>query len=275
MLGWADDVRRLEVHANADTPADAVKAREFGAQGIGLCRTEHMFFGDERLPVVQEMILADDEAGAARRARSAPALPAERLRGHLRGDGRAAGDHPAARPTAARVPPVARGRHGRAHARAHQGAAPRPTRCSGRAAADSDCSGPRSTRCRCARSCAPPWRSVSAPAWRRIVEIMHPLVAFAEELRRLARADASDRRRRGLRHPFLRRHDDRAPARVPAGGRDRRARRLLLLRHERPDPDGARVLARRCRGQVPHPLPRGRRPRHDPSPRSTWTASAS
>jgi pyruvate,orthophosphate dikinase len=63
LLGWADDVRRLEVHANADTPADAVKARELGAEGIGLCRTEHMFFGDVRLPVVQEMILADDEAG--------------------------------------------------------------------------------------------------------------------------------------------------------------------------------------------------------------------
>ena len=64
---------RLEVHANADTPADAVKAREFGAQGIGLCRTEHMFFGEERLPVVQEMILADDEA--ARRAALDRLLP--------------------------------------------------------------------------------------------------------------------------------------------------------------------------------------------------------
>ncbi len=63
ILGWADDVRRLEVHANADTPAGRRRAREFGAQGIGLCRTEHMFFGEERLPVVQEMILADDEAG--------------------------------------------------------------------------------------------------------------------------------------------------------------------------------------------------------------------
>jgi pyruvate,orthophosphate dikinase len=67
VLAWADAVRRLEVHANADTPADAEKARELGAQGIGLCRTEHMFFGEERLPVVQEMILADDEA-ARRRA---------------------------------------------------------------------------------------------------------------------------------------------------------------------------------------------------------------
>ena len=73
ILGWADDVRRLEVHANADTPADATKARELGAQGIGLCRTEHMFFGEERLPVVQEMILADDEA--ARRAALDRLLP--------------------------------------------------------------------------------------------------------------------------------------------------------------------------------------------------------
>src|SRR5581483_6094906 len=62
VLGWADDLRRLAVRANADTPEDAARAREFGAEGIGLCRTEHMFFG-ERLPVVQEMILADTEAG--------------------------------------------------------------------------------------------------------------------------------------------------------------------------------------------------------------------
>src|SRR5262249_51772214 len=61
ILGWADDLRRLGVRANADNPDDAAKAREFGAQGIGLCRTEHMFFGDERLPVVQEMILAATE----------------------------------------------------------------------------------------------------------------------------------------------------------------------------------------------------------------------
>ncbi|MFL6015436.1 MAG: pyruvate, phosphate dikinase, partial [Gaiellaceae bacterium] len=63
VLAWADDLRRLKVRANADTPEDAAKAREFGAQGIGLCRTEHMFFGEERLPHVQEMILAEDLAG--------------------------------------------------------------------------------------------------------------------------------------------------------------------------------------------------------------------
>jgi pyruvate,orthophosphate dikinase len=63
LLGWADVHRRLRVRANADTPPDAARAREFGAEGIGLCRTEHMFFGDERLPVMQEMILADNERG--------------------------------------------------------------------------------------------------------------------------------------------------------------------------------------------------------------------
>jgi pyruvate,orthophosphate dikinase len=63
ILGWADELRRLKVRANADNPEDATRARAFGAQGIGLCRTEHMFFGDERLPVVQEMILADTETG--------------------------------------------------------------------------------------------------------------------------------------------------------------------------------------------------------------------
>jgi pyruvate,orthophosphate dikinase len=63
ILVWADAVRRLGVRANGDTPEDARKAREFGAEGIGLVRTEHMFFGEDRLPVVQEMILASDEAG--------------------------------------------------------------------------------------------------------------------------------------------------------------------------------------------------------------------
>src|SRR5206468_13016552 len=63
ILGWADGFRRLQVWANADTPGDAAKARELGAEGIGLCRTEHMFMAQDRLPVVQEMILAADERG--------------------------------------------------------------------------------------------------------------------------------------------------------------------------------------------------------------------
>jgi pyruvate,orthophosphate dikinase len=59
LLGWADKVRRLGVWANADYPKDAERARRYGAEGIGLCRTEHMFFQEERLPIVQEMIMAN------------------------------------------------------------------------------------------------------------------------------------------------------------------------------------------------------------------------
>ncbi len=62
LLGWADEVRRLGVMANADYPRDSEKARELGAEGIGLCRTEHMFMEIDRLPIVQQMILAKDQA---------------------------------------------------------------------------------------------------------------------------------------------------------------------------------------------------------------------
>ncbi|MCC6381766.1 MAG: pyruvate, phosphate dikinase, partial [Dehalococcoidia bacterium] len=61
LMGWTDDFRTLGVRANADTPADAALARRFGARGIGLCRTEHMFFEDGRIQAVREMILADDD----------------------------------------------------------------------------------------------------------------------------------------------------------------------------------------------------------------------
>jgi pyruvate,orthophosphate dikinase len=66
LLGWVDQVRRLRVRANADTPHDAKVARGFGAEGIGLCRTEHMFFEGDRIQAVREMILADDLAGRQR-----------------------------------------------------------------------------------------------------------------------------------------------------------------------------------------------------------------
>jgi pyruvate,orthophosphate dikinase len=76
LMGWADAARRLKVRANADTPRDARAARNFGAEGIGLCRTEHMFFEGDRIVAVREMILADDEAG--RRAALQKLLPMQR-----------------------------------------------------------------------------------------------------------------------------------------------------------------------------------------------------
>ncbi len=76
LMGWADKVRRLKVRANAETPEDARTAREFGAEGIGLCRTEHMFFDESRIQSVREMILAQDDKG--RRAALAKLLPMQR-----------------------------------------------------------------------------------------------------------------------------------------------------------------------------------------------------
>ncbi len=76
IMEWADGGRRMKVRANADTPADARAARTFGAEGIGLCRTEHMFFDGERIVAVREMILADTEEG--RRKALAKLLPMQR-----------------------------------------------------------------------------------------------------------------------------------------------------------------------------------------------------
>ena len=76
LMNWADKVRRLKVRANAETPLDARTARGFGAEGVGLCRTEHMFFEADRIAAVREMILADDEAG--RRAALEKILPMQR-----------------------------------------------------------------------------------------------------------------------------------------------------------------------------------------------------
>ena len=76
LMGWADERRRLRVRANADTPQDAVRAREFGAEGVGLCRTEHMFFEGDRIMAMREMIVAPDEMG--RRRALAKLLPMQR-----------------------------------------------------------------------------------------------------------------------------------------------------------------------------------------------------
>ncbi len=76
IMGWADETRRMTVRANAETPADARMARSFGAEGIGLCRTEHMFFDDDRIVAMREMILAEKEKG--RRAALDRLLPMQR-----------------------------------------------------------------------------------------------------------------------------------------------------------------------------------------------------
>ncbi len=106
VLGWADEIRagHLGVRANADNGPDAANARQHGAEGIGLCRTEHMFLAEDRLPIVRRMILASTPAEEEARPRGAAGGPAGRLRGDPRGHGRPAGDRPAPRPAPARVP---------------------------------------------------------------------------------------------------------------------------------------------------------------------------
>jgi pyruvate,orthophosphate dikinase len=76
LLGWAEPFRKMKVRANADIPRDAIQARAFGAEGIGLCRTEHMFFGEEKIPHMRAMILADNEKD--RRAALKKLLPMQR-----------------------------------------------------------------------------------------------------------------------------------------------------------------------------------------------------
>ena len=186
---------RSGVRANADTPEDARRAREFGAEGIGLVRTEHMFFARRSHPD-----RARDDHGRRHRPRAgggrqAPALPARGLRRDLPRHGRAARDHPAARSAAARVPGQPEGipgdaRGARAPGRArHQPRArrprstsgwprstrsARPTRCWATAAAGSGSPRRRSTACRC----GPSWRPRARSAEQGVKvepEIMIPL----------------------------------------------------------------------------------------------------
>jgi pyruvate,orthophosphate dikinase len=184
ILGWGDEHRRLQVRANADTPEDAVKAREFGAEGIGLCRTEHMFMAEDRLPVVREMIMADNEEGRRK------AL--DRLLPMQQGDFEAIFEAMAGLPVTIRLldpplheflPPVEQATDERMRRRIRQLREANPML------------GTRGCRLglqwpeiyemqvraivRAARAVEE--RTGDAP----LVEIMHPLVAFEEELRRL------------------------------------------------------------------------------------------
>ncbi|HWJ32444.1 MAG TPA: putative PEP-binding protein, partial [Gaiellaceae bacterium] len=184
ILEWGDEHRRLKVRANADTPDDAAKAREFGAQGIGLCRTEHMFMAEDRLPVVREMILAGDERG--RRAALDNLLPMQQ------GDFEGIFEAMAGLPVTIRLldpplheflPPLERATDEQMRRRIKQLQESNPML------------GTRGCRLglqfpeiyemqvraiiRAARAVAE--RTGEAP----LVEIMHPLVAFEEELRRL------------------------------------------------------------------------------------------
>ena len=176
LMGWADAARTLGVRANADTPRDAQQAREFGAEGIGLCRTEHMFFEEDRILAMREMICADDEAG--RRAALAKILPMQRA------DFEELFEIMAGLPVTIRLldPPLheflpheeQRGDRRRRGARACRWRSCRraspsctsSTRCWASAAAGSPSAIPRSPRCRRAPSSRPPSTPARRPASR-------------------------------------------------------------------------------------------------------------
>ena len=262
ILGWADELRRLRVRANADTPEDAAKAREFGAEGIGLCRTEHMFMAADRLPVVQEMILATDEP--ARRAALDRLLPVQQA------DFEGIFEAMAGLPVTIRLldPPLheflpsaeeATSEAMRRRIEQLREANPMLGTRGCRLGLQYPEIYEMQVRAIVRAAAAVRERTGEAP----LVEIMHPLVGFGEELRRLR--DLTEHvaaEEKAAEH--LDRDDDRAAARLHARRRDRGARRLLLVRDERPHPDRARLLARRRRGEVPDVLPRARHPRAEP-----------
>jgi len=184
ILGWGDEHRRLGVRANADTPEDAAKAREFGAEGIGLCRTEHMFMAEDRLPVVREMILAEGTTG--RRAALDKLLPIQQ------GDFEGIFEAMAGLPVTIRLldpplheflPPLeqATDEHMRRRIKQLQEANPMLGTRGCRLGLQWPEIYEMQVRAiiRAARTVAA--RTGEAP----LVEIMHPLVAFDEELRRL------------------------------------------------------------------------------------------
>jgi pyruvate, orthophosphate dikinase len=184
VLGWADELRRLKVRANADTPEDAAKAREFGAEGIGLCRTEHMFMAEDRLPVVREMIMASDED--ERRAALDKLLP------HQQSDFEGIFEAMAGLPVTIRLldpplheflPPLeeARDDRMRTRIRALREANPMLGTRGCRLGLQFPEIYEMQVRAIIRAAAAVQERTGDAP----LVEIMHPLVAFQEELRRL------------------------------------------------------------------------------------------
>jgi pyruvate, orthophosphate dikinase len=186
VLGWADDFRRLKVRANADTPEDAAKAREFGAQGIGLCRTEHMFMAEDRLPVVREMIMAANED--ERRA------SLDRLLPHQQSDFEGIFEAMAGLPVTIRLldPPLheflpsleeAKDDRMRSRIRALQEANPMLGTRGCRLGLQYPEIYEMQVRAIIRAAIAVRERTGEAP----LVEIMHPLVGFEEELRRLRR----------------------------------------------------------------------------------------
>ena len=282
LMQWADGVRRMKVRANAETPLDARTARGFGAEGIGLCRTEHMFFEGERIVAVREMILADTEEG--RRAALGKLLPMQRQ------DFAELFEIMTGLPVTIRLldPPLHEFLpHTEAEiAEVANAMGVSAAKLRARAAELHEVNpmlGFRGVRLAIrypeiaemqARAifegAVEAGRKTGAPI---TAEIMVPLVMGVAELdavKKIIVAMAETVAKETGRHRALPgRHDDRTAARGAARRRYRRQRRVLLVRHQRPHADDARRLARRRRlvprllhRQGPDPRRSLRDPRH-------------
>ncbi len=266
VLGWADEVRTLGVRANADTPEDAAKAREFGAEGIGLCRTEHMFMAGDRQPKMRAMIMAETEDDRRRALDELLPLQQEDFEGLF--------DQMSGLPVTIRLldPPlheflpsaediaqeVERARIEESDDleefehlldRIHSLAETNPML------------GTRGVRLGVlhpevyemqVRAIVRAALAVSEPPE---VEIMIPLVAYEKEvelMRGLVERVVEEEGGDGV--DLLIGTMIELPAGVLRRRPDRRAGRLLLVRHQRPHPDVARLLARRRRGPLPDAL---------------------
>ena len=264
LMGWADSFRRMKVRANADTPADARQSLAFGADGIGLCRTEHMFFEEGRIVPMREMILADDTEG--RRAALAKLLPMQRQ------DFIELFEIMAGQPVTIRLldPPLHEFLpHGEAAikdvATAMGVSATRLKRRVSGLREFNPMLGHRGSRLlvsfpEIVEMQARAIFEAALEAGRTlgtsvIPEIMVPLVTAKAELDLVKdRIDSVARaieKEQGVTLTLFGRHHGRASPRLHQCRRDRQERRLLLLRHQRFDPDHVRALPRRCR-----PLPR-------------------
>jgi pyruvate,orthophosphate dikinase len=241
LLGWADDIRRLRVRANADQPDQATTAIAFGAEGIGLCRTEHMFFGEGKIGPMREMIVAENEAD--RRKALDKLLPTQRA--DFAGIFRAMGPLPVTIRTL--DPPLheflPHDEAGVAELAKATGKKVEEIKARINALHESNPMlghrGARDHRGRVRRE---------EGGHRRQARDHDPARRHQEGARPAGSARASDGRSRDegawSEGRLLRRHDDRDSTRCHHRRSDRGVRRLLLVRHERPHPDDVRSLPR-------------------------------
>ena len=250
LLGWADEIRKLGIRANADTPADVARAREFGAEGVGLCRSEHMFFGPERIAAMRQMILSTNEEERACALHKLERFQEEDYRGIF--------EAMPGMPVVVRLldPPLheflPHNPDEQAKLAEQMGLPLEEIKTADRRASRSEPD---------ARSCAAAGSGITHPEITKMqtralllaalscaergidaaLEIMVPLVGDPEELR-LQRA-VIDETAEELFAELGRRVDYRVgtmielPRAALARRPDRRARRFLLVRHQRPDPD--------------------------------------